>query len=122
MTGTKVFFGARISSLASALVNLERHDRGGSDGEAVERLIYRASVSPKAKQMIADAASSDPQIGELISAIREAAPPYNVSDAKKEGVSRASRLAQESAKKQKADKPSENKSSQGDDAQSKSNG
>lgn len=72
MTGTKIQFGARISPLAKALIALEREQNGGSYGEAVERLIYRASTSTEAHKLILEEASKDPQLAAIIPAIRKA--------------------------------------------------
>jgi hypothetical protein len=72
MTGTKLPFGARITSLAKSLIALEREKNGGSDADALERLIYRGSNSPEAHKLVLEEATKDPQFAALIPAIRKA--------------------------------------------------
>jgi len=72
MNATKVFLGCRISPLARKLIDLERKaTKSKSDGEAVTQLIYRASISDAATDLILQEASKDPQLAALIPAIRK---------------------------------------------------
>lgn len=68
----KTKFGIRITPLALKLIAIERKALGGSDADAVERLIYRGSTSEDAQNAILEEASKDPQLSALIPALRSA--------------------------------------------------
>jgi hypothetical protein len=78
MTATKTnktAIGARIHPLVKSLIALERKLNGGSEGEAIERLVYRASVSPEATELILKEASKDAQLSALVNALASKAQP-----------------------------------------------
>jgi len=58
----KAQLNVRVAPACVALIKLERKNIPGcnSDGEALQSLIFRASTSPQARQIIRQAALKDP--------------------------------------------------------------
>lgn len=61
MRASKVPFGCRVSPLVKSLILLEKKTNGGGEGDAVERLILKASDSAAAQDLIIKEAAKNPE-------------------------------------------------------------
>lgn len=61
MKDTKIPFGCRLTPLVLALIKLEKKINGGSDGDAVERLVLLSSTSAEAHDLILKESAKSPQ-------------------------------------------------------------
>lgn len=57
---------SRITKLIKGLISLEMKQHGGSEADALERLILRGSTSEDAIALAAEEASKDPQFAPLV--------------------------------------------------------